>query len=124
MTTQLNILFMALHSRVNDNGEVPVYCRLTHNQRQKRFMIGCTVPIQIWKQSKQRAFGKSAKAATVNQHVNTILQKIYKAETELAINAVPDIWYLILVRVLCYPNSFLRLDNWPAGHAVFCSHCF
>ena len=41
-----------------------------------------------------------------------------------ALNAVPGIWYLILVRVLCYPNSLLRLYNWPAGHAVFCSHCF
>lgn len=83
MTTQLNILFMALRSRVNENGEVPVYCRLIYNQRQKRFMIGCTVPIEMWKQSKQRAFGKSAKAETVNQHVNLTLQKIYKAESEM-----------------------------------------
>src|ERR1019366_1701974 len=89
MTTQLNILFMALHSRVNENGEVPVYCRLMYNQRQKRFMIGCTIPIQMWKQSKQRALGKSAKASTVNQHVNLTLQKIYKAEAELLKQSEP-----------------------------------
>ena len=89
MTTQLNILFMALRSRANENGEVPIYCRLTYNQRQKRFMIGCTVPFEMWKQSKQRAYGKSAKAAAVNQHVNTTLQKIYKAETESLKQAEP-----------------------------------
>lgn len=83
MTTQLSILFMAIRSRVNANGETPVYCRLIYKQRQKRFMIGCTVPLNIWEQSKQRAKGKSPKADIVNQHIKLLVQKIGKAESEL-----------------------------------------
>ena len=45
---------MAISSRVNSNEEVPVYCRLTLNQKQKQFIIGCTVPLVIWEQAKQQ----------------------------------------------------------------------
>lgn len=83
MATQLNVLFMALESRTNAKGETPVYCRLTLNQRQQRFMIGCSVPINIWEQDKQKAKGKSEKAISVNQHIKNILQKVQGAETKL-----------------------------------------
>lgn len=83
MTTQLNILFMAISSRTNKNGEVPVYCRLTYKQKQKRFMIGCTVPLNILDRSKHLAKGKSSKAITVNQQINLLVQKVYKAEADL-----------------------------------------
>lgn len=74
---------MALQSRISDTGELPVYCRLTYHQRQKRFMIGCKVPLEMWNQSKQRANGKSSHAQTVNQQIVTIQQKVHKAEAEL-----------------------------------------
>ena len=51
MTSQLNILFMALQSGISDKGELPVYCRLTYYQRQKRFMIGYKVSLEMWNQS-------------------------------------------------------------------------
>jgi integrase/recombinase XerD len=71
---------MALGSRANSNGETSLYCRLTYKQRQKRFMIGCTVPLNMWDQSKQRAKGKSSIVETVNQQINKVLQEIYMAE--------------------------------------------
>lgn len=46
-------------------------------------MIGCTVPKNIWEQSKQKAKGKSPKAETVNQQITQLVQKIYKAEGDL-----------------------------------------
>jgi hypothetical protein len=46
-------------------------------------MIGCTGPLSIWQQSKQQAKGKSPKAETVNQQIKILVQKIYKAETDL-----------------------------------------
>jgi hypothetical protein len=99
MTTQLNILFMALQSRISDNGEMPVYCRLTYHQRQKRFMIGCKVPLEMWNQSKQRANGKSSQAQIINQHVTSIRQKVHNAEAELLKRAeafeVEDIVHLV-----------------------------
>jgi integrase/recombinase XerD len=89
MTTQLKVLFMAIPSRSNAYGETPVYCRLTYKLRQKRFMIGCTVPFNLWDQSKQRARGRSPKAEIVNQRTKLLLQKIYKAEAELLKRADP-----------------------------------
>jgi|GEM_PF-137456 len=83
MTNQLNILFMAISSRENANGEMPLYCRILYKGRQKRFMIGCTVPLSIWDQTKQRAKGKSPKAETVNQQISLLVQKVYKAEADL-----------------------------------------
>lgn len=80
MSTQLNVLFMALASRANKNGEAPVYCRLTLNQRQQRFMVGCTVSMSIWDQTKQRATGRSPKATAVNQLIVSVQQKIHLAE--------------------------------------------
>ncbi len=74
---------MAISSRVNSYGEVPVYCRLTLNQKQKQFMIGCTVPLVIWEQAKQHAKGKTSKAETVNLQIKLVLQKIYNAHAEL-----------------------------------------
>lgn len=74
---------MALSSRINERGEAPVYCRLNYNHRQKRFMIGCRVPLSIWEQSKQRARGKSPKAESVNQQIKLLVQNIYKAESNL-----------------------------------------
>ncbi|HEY8688986.1 MAG TPA: site-specific integrase [Chitinophagaceae bacterium] len=89
MTTQLNILFMAIQSRTNSNGEMPVYCRLIYKQRQKRFMIGCTVPKNMWDQSKQRAKGKSSQADTITQQIAKLVQKIYKAESDLLKQSEP-----------------------------------
>jgi hypothetical protein len=89
MTTQLNILFMAVSSRTNTNGEVPVYCRLTYKQKQKRFMIGCTVPLKIWDRTKQQSKGRSPKADPVNQQINLLVQKTCRAEAELLKLAEP-----------------------------------
>ena len=89
MTKQLNILFMAIPSRTNAKGEMPLYCRVMYNGRQKRFMIGSTVQPAIWNQSKQRAKGKSPKAETVNMQTNLLVQKINKAEADLLKLAEP-----------------------------------
>ncbi len=80
---------MALHSRANAHGETPLYCRLTYKQRQKRFMIGCRVPLNIWEQSKQRAKGKSSRAEAVNQQIKLLVQKVYNAEATLLKLAEP-----------------------------------
>jgi len=89
MTNQLNILFMAISSRLNASGEAPLYCRVLYKGRQKRFMIGCTIPLGTWDQTKQRARGKSSKAETVNQQISLLVQKIYKAEADLLKLAEP-----------------------------------
>ncbi len=89
MTTQLSILFMAIRSRKNTKGEAPVYCRLTYKQKQKSFMIGCTVSRDIWEQSKQQAKGRSSKAESVNQQILLLVQKIYKGEADLLKLAEP-----------------------------------
>ena len=89
MTKQLNILFMAIPSRTNAKGEMPLYCRVMYNGRQKRFMIGSTVQPAIWNQSKQRATGKSPRAETVNMQTNLLVQKINKAEADLLKLAEP-----------------------------------
>lgn len=80
---------MALHSRMSDSGELPVYCRLTYKQQQKRFMIGCKVPLKMWNQSKQRANGKSLEAQTINQQISSTVQKVHNAELELLKRAAP-----------------------------------
>jgi integrase/recombinase XerD len=83
MSTQISILFMAIASRANANGELPVYCRLTLAKRQRRFMIGCTIPLNMWDQAKQRARGTTAKAIAVNTNIHSISKQIFKAESEL-----------------------------------------
>ena len=74
---------MALSSRTNAKGETPIYCRLTYKKRQQRFMIGCSTPIGIWEQDRQRAKGKSDKATSINHYIKSVEQKIQHAEATL-----------------------------------------
>lgn len=71
---------MALTSRANANNEIPIYCRLTMHNRQQRFMIGEKIPADLWDKDKQRAKGKSPKAAAVNARIAQLTQAIHLAE--------------------------------------------
>ncbi len=99
---------MALSSRSNSNGETPLYCRLTYKQRQKRFMIGCTVLSSMWDQPKQKAKGKSSKAETVNQQINKVVQEIYKAEAGFIKQGEPFEVEDIVIRVQGREKSACR----------------
>ncbi|MBO9153002.1 site-specific integrase [Chitinophaga sp. GCM10012297] len=102
MNSQLNILFMALASRANNDDEAPVYCRLTFNKRQQRFMVGERLPLSMWDRDKQRAKGKAPKAAALNARIAQITQQIHQAEATLIKRGesfeVEDIVNLVLNR--------------------------
>lgn len=100
MATQLDILFMAPHSRVNSNGEMPIDYRITYNSQRKQYRSGCKVPSTMWDQSKQKEKGSSPKAQAVNQKINQIIQQIFQAEADLLKQGLPFEVDDIISRVL------------------------
>lgn len=72
MSATLHITFMALTSRANNNNKIPIYCKLTFQNRAQRFMIGEKATVDLWDKDKQRAKGRSPKASAINAHITQL----------------------------------------------------
>ncbi|HRP90751.1 MAG TPA: tyrosine-type recombinase/integrase [Edaphocola sp.] len=77
---QVKILFFLIKSRLNSNGEAPLFCRLTANKSNSRFSVGVFIPPSVWSQDKQQVLGKSEFAKGTNLKILSISKKIRDVE--------------------------------------------
>lgn len=82
-TGNLKILFLLIKSRLNSDGDAPIYCKLTLNNTNQRFAIGYFTPLNLWSQQKQAVTGKSLLAQNANAKIQEIKTKIQSIEAEL-----------------------------------------
>lgn len=52
---KFSILFQIKKQKVNKDGVVPVYCRITHNSKRKEFETGLMVKPKCWNPKTSRA---------------------------------------------------------------------
>ncbi len=82
ITDNLKILFLLIKSRINADGNAPLYCKITQNNQQKRFALGYFLPIKLWSQSKQIVTGKSTLAQNANAKIQELTNKIQSIEAQ------------------------------------------
>jgi integrase len=94
MIHKLNVLFIALDSRSNDEG-APIYCRITYNGSRKDFAIGIRVKPAAWDQKKQQVKTKDETARQINERlirirneVNTVIQSLVQEENPFDANEI------------------------------------
>lgn len=85
MINKLNILFFLYRSKMNANGFVAVYCRITLNGQRKQFSSGCFLQPVDWDAKKAKHKGLSTEAKHLNKRLNSIRKAILRSYDSLAV---------------------------------------
>src|ERR1017187_6749999 len=70
------ILFYIVKSKINKNGEVPIYARITVNGVRSELSINRVIDENRWDSSAGKVKGNKEDARTINEHIDTIRTKI------------------------------------------------
>lgn len=80
-TNSLKIRFIIYKSRINSEGNSPIYCRLTHEGERKSFATGFFTKSKFWNSKSQR----SEQDEIINQNLEVIKRKLEEIELYLKI---------------------------------------
>lgn len=78
------ILFFIRKTKLQKNGEAPIYLRITVNGRSMETMIKRTVSLNLWSQAKERSRGSDRKSTELNNYIESIRTRIYLIHKELS----------------------------------------
>jgi site-specific recombinase XerD len=75
--TSFNVLFYIKRSKPNNNGEAPIYLRITCNGKRAETSLNRWVIPDSWNSSKNRVKGNGTSARHLNETLSTITTKIF-----------------------------------------------
>jgi hypothetical protein len=74
MITNLNILFYLRKDKTDQQGNSPIYCRITIAKERADFAIKRMISPVRWEASKSKVKGSTSEAKEINAHSGGILQ--------------------------------------------------
>jgi site-specific recombinase XerD len=77
------IRFLIIKSKINKNGEHPIYCRVTSNGKRKEFATGIWVMEKKWNSSGERIIGTTETSQTFNYTLSSIRNNLFKIKANL-----------------------------------------
>ncbi|ELY2018637.1 site-specific integrase [Flavobacterium psychrophilum] len=80
MKTTITVLFYLKRAKVNANGLVPIYQRITVNGRRNDKSTGKFIEIDKWHSDMSKVKGNSEEARTINSHLDNLKIKVNQAE--------------------------------------------
>jgi site-specific recombinase XerD len=83
MKTKVSILFYAKRAKVNTNGLVPIYTRITIDGKRIELSTNRFVEISKWSTEAGKMKGTSEEARSINNHLDLIKNQIRDAQMEL-----------------------------------------
>ncbi|WP_321347067.1 site-specific integrase [uncultured Draconibacterium sp.] len=75
---RIKISFYIRRSRKLQDGNCPIYCRLTMNGQRAEFAVNKSIKEDLWIPKAGRAFGNSVEAFRINKHLEGIIEGINK----------------------------------------------
>jgi len=88
-TNSFAVLCYVRKARINQNGEVPLFCRITVNSKRAEFSIQRKVKIDKWCSTKSRVKGSNAKSKALNHYLDELESKAYIIHSKLVIKKKP-----------------------------------
>ncbi|MBE3085634.1 MAG: site-specific integrase, partial [Bacteroidetes bacterium] len=70
--------FYVKESKKDNNGEVPIYLRITVNGKRAEISTNRRVNPEIWDKAAERAAGRSEPARVINSNMNNLVGKVEK----------------------------------------------
>lgn len=80
---RFSVTYFLRKARTNKAGLTPILARITTNGISKEIYIQCSVPVDKWSQSKERATGKDKLCQQVNSYLDDYRARILEARQEL-----------------------------------------
>jgi integrase len=80
----MRVLFWLYKSRVNKNGETPIWVRITNNTEREQFTTGLSVVESSWNQDKQAIRGRDELTNSLNKQLNNIKLALVEQYTKLS----------------------------------------
>ena len=80
---RFSVTYFLRKARTNKAGLTPILARITTNGVSKEIYIQCSVPVDKWNQSKERATGKDKLCQQVNSYLDDYRARILEARQEL-----------------------------------------
>ncbi len=82
--TSFSVLFFIKKSKVLQNGEAPIYGRITYNGSRSDFSIKRTIPIDQWDQKSGSAKGRNQHNKNINNYLDQLMYKAYHEQLNLS----------------------------------------
>ncbi|WP_066440689.1 Arm DNA-binding domain-containing protein [Chryseobacterium sp. CCH4-E10] len=77
MNKTFNLLFYVKKSKVNSEGQAPIYLRITIDGKICEISIKRTIHISKWVAKAQKVSGSNEAAKSVNMYLKSFEQKVY-----------------------------------------------
>ena len=84
-----NVVCLIRKSRVQKNGEVPLFIRITNKGMVADIPVSRSVPISQWNQAKGKSNGKSREAMELNFTIDSMKSRLYQIHRELEVDGKP-----------------------------------
>ena len=78
MTSTFNILFYVRRDKADEQGNAPIYCRITVDGKRSELAIKREVALSKWQPSKGYVKGTNEEARTLNTYIDSVRTKIYE----------------------------------------------
>jgi len=86
---RIKVQFILREERVDEEGNAPIYLRLTSDNKKLLLSVNKKVPLKRWSNEKQKINGKDEFAGTTNQYLEQVKLKVQQAINQLLIKGKP-----------------------------------
>nr|WP_317162524.1 site-specific integrase [Flavobacterium haoranii] len=83
MTTKISLIFYIRKSKINANGQVPIYQRITIEGKRYEISTGQFVEEAKWSSEAGRVKGNSEEARSINNRLDMVKSKVFDVERRL-----------------------------------------
>jgi len=78
MTKNFSVLFYVRNDKINPEGSVPIYCRITVDGKRSEIAIKRSTPQSKWNSDKGYVKGTTEDVKSINAYIDTVRNKIYE----------------------------------------------
>lgn len=89
MTTKISLIFYIRKSKINANGQVPIYQRITIEGKRYEISTGQFVEEAKWSTEAGRMKGNSEEARSINNRLDMVKSKVFDVERKLFMSNTP-----------------------------------
>lgn len=83
MNRSFNLLFLAKRSKMNKNGLIPIFLRITIDGERLEISTKRHVNLHSWNADRQKVNGSTEDVKSVNAHLKTMEHQIYEVYREM-----------------------------------------
>lgn len=106
---QFSVVFFCKKARMNKNGKVPIYARITTNGSNYEIHFNCNVEPDKWNQTSERVNARDALSLKFNEIIHSTRTKIYDIWEQLILEGIEPNCFTIKERFNDLGSSPMRM---------------